>query len=76
MLLYLLDGDRTRDRLAGAAGLQKSATDTPLVINFPDKTSTPQSWPFAEVIESEIMQIVENLPGKIFNGPESRSRGA
>jgi PAS domain S-box-containing protein len=57
-LLYLLDEDRKRARLAGAAGVGMGTAISPRAVDL-DNANCP--WPLAEALGSEAMQVVENL---------------
>jgi PAS domain S-box-containing protein len=68
-LLYLLDGDGQKARLAGAAGVEMGKADSPLEIKLRDQISREQPWPLAETLRSETMQIVEDLQEKLSSVP-------
>jgi hypothetical protein len=61
-LLYLVDADQRRARLAGAAG-----GTGPRLVQLDDPTDAP--WPFADVLRSESLQIVEDLGARFEDVP-------
>jgi hypothetical protein len=76
-LLYLIDPDRQRARLAGAIGVAKGSPASPLVIELGEHTRDRQAWPLVEVVQTETMQIVEDLAGRFGDagpGPIRRNR--
>ena len=68
-LLYLLDGNRTQAHLAGAAGIEMGKAESPLKIDLSCERSRESTWPLAETVRSETMQIVEDLQGKLSSVP-------
>ena len=59
VLLYLIDADHQRARLAGAAGVAPGRDISPVVVDLDDPLDT--HWPLSEAIKSEASQIVEHL---------------
>ena len=68
-LFYLLNDDRTRAHLAGAAGIEMGRAESPLEIAVRGERSREAIWPLAETVRSEAMQIVEGLQGKLSSVP-------
>ena len=68
-LFYLIDNDRKHARLAGAAGVDKGQAESPLIIELSDTPSRRQPWPMAEVVGSETLHIVTDLPEKLMTVP-------
>jgi PAS domain S-box-containing protein len=68
-LLYLIDTDRTRARLAGAAGIDPAMSGIPTAVDFAGANSNGQLWLFAEAQASETMQLVEDLQNKLAEVP-------
>jgi PAS domain S-box-containing protein len=66
-LLYLIDADGKRARLAGAAGVSMNEEISPLVVDLNE--STASDWPLAVARETETMQIVENLAERFASLP-------
>ena len=60
-LLYLIDAERKRARLAGAAGAAEGGPASPLVIELGQHAHHQQTWPVAEAISKQTMQTVEDL---------------
>jgi PAS domain S-box-containing protein len=58
-LLYLLDSDGKRARLAGAAGLEPAAAESPLWIDLAAEASP---WPLAAVLDSGEARFPEEHP--------------
>jgi PAS domain S-box-containing protein len=58
-LLYLIDADGKRARLAGAAGIPMNEEISPLVVDLGE--SQASGWPLDVARETETLQIVENL---------------
>ena len=58
-LLYLLDADGKRARLAATAGVEEIALLGPTVIDL--GAGEKASWPLADVIQSERIQVVQDL---------------
>jgi hypothetical protein len=63
-LLYLIDADGKRARLAGAAGVAEGGPASPRVIELGEQTGDRQPWPMAEVVRTQGMQTVEDLAGR------------
>ena len=59
-LLYLIDPDGKRARLAGTAGIGMDAAASPCVIELAGRCSSAV-WPLLEAVRSEEMVIVDNL---------------
>jgi GAF domain-containing protein len=62
-LLYLIDPDGKRARLAGTAGIGVGAAASPCVIELAGRCSSAV-WPLLEAVRSEEMVIVDNLGGR------------
>jgi PAS domain S-box-containing protein len=60
-LLYLLDADGQRARLAATAGVEENAPLGPTVIDLGAGEMEKAPWPLAEVIQNERTQVVEDL---------------
>jgi PAS domain S-box-containing protein len=69
VLIYLLDGDRKRAHLAGAAGIEMGKAESQLLIDLSGERSPEAIWPLAETVGSETTQIVEDLPSKLPSVP-------
>jgi signal transduction histidine kinase len=70
-LLYLVDADRKRVHLAGAAGVDCGEVGIPLVVELRD-CRDKQRWPLGEVFNDGAMRIVQELSeqmSKIPPGP-------
>jgi PAS domain S-box-containing protein len=63
-LLYLLEADGQRARLAGAAGVPMGAPASPLVIDLSADTGTSGVWPLAEAVRTAMMQVVDDLAAR------------
>jgi signal transduction histidine kinase len=59
VLLYLIDADGKRARLAGSAGVGMAESVSPLMIDLSEATAG--GWPLAEARRSAAMQVVERL---------------
>jgi PAS domain S-box-containing protein len=68
-LLYLLNDDQTHTRLAGSSGVDGERARTLSELKLSDAISREPSWPFSAVMQSEAMQIVDDLSEKIVNVP-------
>jgi PAS domain S-box-containing protein len=67
-LLYLVDPGRTHARLAGTAGVEVGA-DSPLRDMALACAGSTQLWPLAQTLESEDIQLVENVGAAIAQLP-------
>jgi CheY-like chemotaxis protein len=67
VLLYLLDADRKRARLAGAAGVGKGEDISPLVVDLGEGGAG--GWPLAEVARGEVRRVVERLGERFASVP-------
>jgi PAS domain S-box-containing protein len=63
-LLYLIDPDGRRARLASAAGLAEGGPASPLLIELDDPSQDPHVWPLTETVQTESLQIVEDLAAR------------
>lgn len=63
-LLYLIDPDGKRARLAGSAGIAEGSQAGPLVIELQQKSGNESAWPLSEVVRTETLQIVEDLASR------------
>ena len=61
-LLYLVDAKGTRAHLAGAAGIARGESASPVAVNFSGSDQGSLLWPLAEVLRTESTQVVQNLP--------------
>lgn len=71
-LLYLIDADGRRARLAGRAGIAMDGPGCPSVVDL--HSAEEQPWPLADVVRTETMQVVGNLGdrfGAVPTGPWS-----
>jgi PAS domain S-box-containing protein len=68
-LFYLHDPHRKKARLAGAAGMEMTKTESPREIDLRDEPSREAPWPLAETVRTESMQIVEDLQGRLSSVP-------
>jgi PAS domain S-box-containing protein len=59
VLLYLIDADGARARLAGAAGVEMAEHISPLTVDL--RAARDLRWPLAEAIQTGAMQVVERL---------------
>ena len=64
-LIYLLDADQKRARLAGAAGMEMGTRDSQFKIDLAGDSAWEGPWPFAETIANQGLQILEDLGGKL-----------
>jgi hypothetical protein len=62
-LLYLIDDDGKRARLAGAAGLSTGQDMSPHSIDLTERE--PHGWPFFDAVQSQAVQLVPEL-GRCF----------
>src|SRR5215510_2062766 len=60
-LLYLLEADGQRARLAGAAGVPPGTPASPLVIELIEDMGTEGGWPLAEAVRTEAIQVIDDL---------------
>jgi PAS domain S-box-containing protein len=68
VVLYLIDADRSRARLAGAAGVKAGEDISPLGVDIgADKES---GWPLTAAAQTESMRVVEHLDKKFFKVPQ------
>lgn len=61
VLIYLLDTDAKRARLAGATGLQHDAPAAPAYIDFDGADKTGGEWPLRKVLETRRAVVVTDL---------------
>ena len=59
VLLYLIDPDRKRARLAGAAGVLTNEAISPATVDLTLEDAA--GWPFADACRTENMQVVDRL---------------
>jgi signal transduction histidine kinase/CheY-like chemotaxis protein len=60
-LLYLLGDERRYARLAGAAGVATDWTEQMIEVDLDSEISGEQPWPLAKAVQSEELQVVEDL---------------
>ncbi len=65
-LLYLIDPDGKRTRLAGAAGISKGEPAGPLIVELDAASEPVASWPLQEAIRCEEI-VIQDLQGR-FDG--------
>ncbi len=68
-LLYLLDDDHKRARLAGRAGVVPGALESAVAIDLDDVTGNDQRWPFSATLASGALQVVEDLQNLLSRVP-------
>jgi PAS domain S-box-containing protein len=68
-LIYLLDPDGKRVRLAGAMGTAAGGAISPETIDLGDAASDPMGWPIREALEAEALHIVEHLGARFRDIP-------
>ena len=68
-LIYLLDPDENRMRLAGVTGTNAGGVINPTTIDLGDAASDPVGWPIREALESEALHIVEHLGARFPDVP-------
>jgi len=68
-LLYLIDPDGARARLAGAAGVNPGDPAAPLTVALDDPT-TGGAWPLAEAMRCHSMIVVEDLARRLARVPQ------
>ena len=66
-LLYLIEADGNRARLAGAAGVEPGHAISPLVLEIDG--ASPGSWPLHHALESKGVQVIEGLGDKFDRVP-------
>ncbi len=60
-LLYLIDPDGKRARLAGSAGIGMGAPSSPLVVELEQSAASGAGWPLIEAVRSEATIVIQNL---------------
>jgi signal transduction histidine kinase/CheY-like chemotaxis protein len=60
-LFYLIDPEKKRARLAGAAGVAPDGRLAPQIVELDQKSAAAQPWPLMEAAATESLQVVENL---------------
>jgi PAS domain S-box-containing protein len=68
-LIYLLDPDGKRVRLAGVTGTKGGGALSPETIDLGDAASDPVGWPIREALETEALHIVEHLGARFADVP-------
>jgi hypothetical protein len=68
-LLYLIEPDGARARLAGAAGVNPGDPAAPLTVALDDPT-TGGAWPLAEAMLCDKMVVVEDLARRLARVPQ------
>ncbi len=72
-VVYLIDAERRRARLAGAAGVMEGEPAAPAVIDLDPRSVS--AWPFAKAMQSDAVHAVTNLAahlhGRVPTGPWS-----
>ena len=68
-LIYLLDPDGKRVRLAGVTGTKAGGALSPETIDLGDAASDPVGWPIREALETEALHIVEHLGARFLDVP-------
>jgi PAS domain S-box-containing protein len=68
-LIYLLDRDENRMRLAGVMGTTAGGVISPKTIDLGDAASDPVGWPMREALETEALHIVEHLGARFPDVP-------
>ena len=66
-LLYLINGNEQLARLAGAAGVALDDAISPLVLSLSPGAADGPPWPLIEVVDSDVMQVVEDLACRFGN---------
>jgi signal transduction histidine kinase/DNA-binding response OmpR family regulator len=61
-LVYLIDPDGRRARLACAAGIAAGVDFSPVVAELADDAENRSGWPLSEVVRSAAMLVVDDLP--------------
>jgi len=68
-LIYLLDPDGERVRLAGVTGTKAGGALSPETIDLGEAASDPVGWPIREALETEALHIVEHLGARFTDIP-------
>jgi len=68
-LIYLLDPDGKRVRLAGVTGAKAGGVVSPETIDLGDAAADPVGWPIREALETEALHIVEHLHARFPDVP-------
>ena len=68
-LIYLLDADGKRMRLAGVTGTPAGGAMSAETIDLGDAASDPVGWPIREALEAEALHIVEHLGARFPDVP-------
>jgi len=68
-LIYLLDPDGKRVRLAGVTGTKAGGVLSPETIDLGDAAADPVGWPIREALETEALHIVEHLGARFPDVP-------
>ncbi|MGB6603462.1 MAG: ATP-binding protein [Steroidobacteraceae bacterium] len=68
-LLYLTSADRTRARLAGAAGIAAGESAVPSVMDWAQGGPAAAAWPLGDVARTESMQLLDNLSARMSQVP-------
>ncbi len=68
-LIYLLDPDGKRVRLAGVTGTNSGGVMSPETIDLVDAATDPVGWPIREALETEALHIVEHLGARFPDVP-------
>jgi len=67
-LLYVIDPDGRRGRLAGAAGIGMGDPVSPLVVELAGESADLAQWPLAKTVRTDTMQVVEDLGARFARG--------
>ena len=68
-LLYLIDPDGKRARLAGSSGIGGGEAASPLVVDLDEVSQAECAWPFIAAITRDAMVTVENLAAGLAKPP-------
>jgi PAS domain S-box-containing protein len=68
-LLYAIDADRKRARLAGAAGVLMGEAASPMIVDLDGQSGHEQVWPLADVVQQGAFQRIENLSQRLARVP-------
>jgi len=68
-LIYLLDPDGKRVRLAGVTGTKAGGVLSPETIDLGDAAADPVGWPIREALDAEALHIVEHLHARFPDVP-------